>query len=208
MRRNFLLSGITALSLILMISGCQTSGGHRRAPTETREANGFSITESESVGFRVRLSFDEANQAIQDGDLDRGIKLLTEVTDSAPDFAAANINLGIAHQRNGNLPHAETALLRALEANPRHPLAHNELGIVHRRTGRFEEARKSYEAALDLQPTFHFARMNLAVLCDLYLADLACALENYRLYQDADPAHEATGIWIADVEGRIGKKGD
>ena len=77
-----------------------------------------------------------------------------------------------------------------------------------RRTGRFSKARESYESALALQPAYHHARKNLAVLCDVYLSDLACAHENYRLYLESDPQDEATGIWIADLEGRLGQTED
>jgi lipoprotein NlpI len=78
---------------------------------------------------------------------------------------------------------------------------------VYRRTGRFAESRESFEVALELQPTFHFARKNLAVLCDLYVADLPCALKNYRIYFETDPSSESVAIWIADLEGRIKREG-
>ena len=96
-------------------------------------------------------------------------------------------------------------MLLALESNPDHPIAHNELGIVYRKSGRFAEARKSYEAALAFYPGYHFARRNLAVLCDLYLGDLNCALENYEAYMTTVPSDEEATMWITDIRQRIGR---
>ncbi len=198
------LTSVTLL-LVLATTGCQSPGSKVPPATFSRDADGFSIEETAWVGVGVRADFDEATGAIEQGDLSRGIDLLEGVVEKAPEFAAAHINLAIAYERSDELEKARDSLVRALEANPRHPVAHNELGIVHRRSGRFDQARASYEAALELQPNFHFARKNLAVLCDLYLSDPSCALENYRLYLEANPQDEMAEIWIADLVNRIGK---
>jgi lipoprotein NlpI len=96
-------------------------------------------------------------------------------------------------------------LLKALALNPDHPIAHNELGIVFRKSGRFDEAKKSYEAALAIYPGYHYARRNLAVLCDLYLVDLQCALENYEAYMATVPSDSEATMWIVDIRNRIGQ---
>ena len=130
---------------------------------------------------------------------------LEAVTAAEPGLAPAFIDLGIAYARDGKLQQAETSLLRAVELNPRHPAAQNELGIVYRRMGRFAEARAAYEAALVLHPSFHHARRNLGILCDLYLADPGCALEQYELYLQAAPEDETVAMWVADLANRLGR---
>ena len=77
--------------------------------------------------------------------------------------------------------------------------------MVLRRTGRFDEARESYERALEVYPEFHFARRNLAILCDVYLVEPECALEHYELYVAVVPDDEVAAMWIADLRSRAGR---
>ncbi len=67
------------------------------------------------------------------------------------------------------------------------------------------QARKTYEAVLKKDAAFLPARRNLAILCDLYLKDYDCALENYEKYRDANRGDQAVEIWIADVKARAGR---
>ena len=188
-----------------LVAACATTTEPVRPPVnvQIQEEVGFTITEEARIGGDVRADYETALSYLQQGRSDEGIALLEQVAEAAPELSAPRIDLGVAQHRAGDLEAAESNLLLALESNPEQPVAHNELGIIYRKTGRFDEARKSYESALAVYPGFHFARRNLAILCDLYLADLECALRNYEAYMKTVPSDEEASMWIADIRYRL-----
>ena len=170
-----------------MLAACNTTPSKPAAASapaqiQVEESVGFTLIEDARVEGDVRV------------DYDRALDLL----------ARGNSTEGIAH-RLDDLEAAEQHLLQALSINPHHPIALNELGIVYRKTARFAEARQQYEAALAVYPGYHYARRNLAVLCDLYLADLECALSNYEAYMATVLSDDEAAMWLKDVRYRAGQ---
>ena len=145
---------------------------------------------------------ENAVRMLEQQQYEQGIAALLKVIEGAPNVTAAHIDLGIGYARSGDLAKAEESFKKALLLNPRHPIAYNELGMVQRRQGKFADVRASYEKALELFPLFHFAQRNLAILCDVYLADLSCALKHYEAYQQAAPNDTDTAKWLADLNAR------
>lgn len=205
MRNTLLLCGAA-----MIVAACNTTPTKQvttpvAAEIQVEEAIGFTIVESATIDGDVRIDYDRAHDLLQQGRVPDAIALLETVVEQAPELSAPRIDLAIAYHRTGDLEAAEEHLSKVLEINPQHPIALNELGIIYRKTARFPEARRSYEAALAVYPGYHYARRNLAVLCDLYLVDLRCAADNYEAYMATVHSDDEAAMWLKDVQYRLGR---
>jgi tetratricopeptide (TPR) repeat protein len=200
---------LATLGSLALVACSTTAPVAKKAVVHTEVAGpqvnetGFTLTDNVQIDADTRAQYDNAVRQLEQKQYEQGIASLLKVVQSVPTATAPYIDLGIAYGRTGDFDKAETSFKRALELNPRHPIAYNELGMVSRRKGQFAEARASYEKAIALVPDFHFARLNLAILCDLYLADTTCALDNYEAYQRAMPDDKQAAMWIADLRTRV-----
>jgi tetratricopeptide (TPR) repeat protein len=220
-------AGVTILAVLLsVLAGCAVGekGASRSAaqktavtkpstapqgPTVARLKDGregFIITERPHLKGQTRADFRHAIAMMKGKDYDGAIALLKKVIAQSPGVTAPYIDIALAYEHIGKVAKAEKNLKTALSLVPDHPVASNEYALLLRKTGHFAEARTVYEKSLKAFPEYLPAHRNLGILCDLYLNDPKCALEQYEIYSKSKPADKQIKIWIADLRMRMGRK--
>ena len=206
-------AGCGVLMIVLAaFTGCATFGKVRPSVTQglsverlTDGREGFIITENHKMDAASRRDFKRAVAMMNDEEYGQAVDLLEKVIEKSPGIVAPHINMAIACRRIGKPEQAEQHLKTALDLTPKHPVAGNEYGLLCRKAGQFDEAKTIYEKVIAHFPDYYPVHRNLGILCDLYLNDLACALEHYEIYSRAMPEDRQVKMWIADVRVRLGQ---
>lgn len=157
------------------------------------------------VDSDVELDFKSAIVLMQDEKYAQAITVLKSVVEREQRLPAPYVNLAIAYNKLGDTKASEENLINALKLDIGHPVANNELGLLYRKAGKFNAARTAYENAIKDNDDYLPVKINLGVLCDLYLHDFQCALEQFEEYLELKPDDKTVEIWVADVKRRLGK---
>ena len=181
------------LCTLAVFSGCATQ------PGVSSQYKGEDI----EVSSDVQKTFDQALSLLQQEQYDAAISLLNSVIEKEKRLTAPYINLAMAYRHKGDDKLAEENLLKALAIDKTQPVANNELGILYRKQGRFDDAKQVYITALSEYPDYLPVIKNLGILCDIYMRDPKCALEQFEKYQQHVPDDKTIEIWIADLKTRM-----
>jgi len=194
---------VSCLFLFSCASGKLQQGAEKVADVkESKSAEAIGYIELEAG---VESDFLQAIVLIENGEYALAVETLESVINREQRFIAPFINIAIAYRKAGNTEQAEKNLTIALNMDPLHPVANNELGLIYRKAGKFKEARVIYQKIVTNHPEFAAAKRNLGVLCDLYIHDFECALEQFEKYLELNPDDKNVPIWIADVKQRAGQ---
>jgi len=190
------------LILIVLLSSCAST----EKKVDSDAVRDIEIKEEYGVDDSVNELFVQAVELLNQKKYEESIVLLKQVTEKSHKHSAPYVNLGIAYLKIGKIEESEENFKKALAINPDHPVTNNELGIAYRKSGRFEEARTLYQHVINKYPLFLPARKNLGILCDIFIKDLNCAIEQYGAYLKLKPEDEKVQIWLKDAKRRAGVK--
>ncbi len=155
------------------------------------------------VDSDVARDFKSALVLMQQEEYKQAIDILKTVIEREKRLPAPYVNIAIAYNKLDDTKTAEENLISALKLDIGHPVANNELGLLYRKTGKFNAARTAYENAIKDNPEYLPAIRNLGVLCDLYMHDFDCALQQFENYLELKPDDKTVSIWVSDVKRRF-----
>lgn len=156
------------------------------------------------VDADVEADFSKAVELLRKEQYQQAITVLQAVIEREQRLPAPYVNIAMAYNKVGDTTKAEENFISALKLDIGHPTANNELGLLYRKAGKFNAARTAYQNAIKEHSDYLPAKRNLGVLCDLYLHDYKCALEQYEDYLELQPEDKTVSIWVSDVKQRIG----
>jgi Tfp pilus assembly protein PilF len=159
-----------------------------------------------NVDSDVKADFNEAVSMLQQNKNEQAASILKRVINREKRLPSPYINIAIAYHRLTKIDEAIENINLALKLDALNPMANNELGLLYREKGEFEAARTAYLVAINNHKNYLPAKKNLGVLCDIYINDTACALEQFERYLQEKPNDKKVKIWIADVKNRLAKK--
>jgi len=118
----------------------------------------------------------------------------------APPDEGLQMDLAIAHSRNGNAGEAVQILSRIVKAHPSSPQAHSNLGIAFTQQDRYREAASEFQEALRLDPRDDVARVSY-VKALAVLAEFSTALPVAQDYVRRKP-DDSEGLYLMGVVDR------
>ena len=120
-----------------------------------------------------------------------------------PQYPGVWTNLAVCQYQQQQFTSALESLNKAHELAADYCPVFKLRGLLQRELGQFTAAEQSYRQAITCDPADADVHYNLGILYDLYLHDLAQALEQYTQAQSmaAEP-DETLSMWITDLQRR------
>jgi arylsulfatase A-like enzyme/Tfp pilus assembly protein PilF len=139
------------LAALGYVSGSDTAGASSIARKE--------IDPKERIAIANTLH--KAVIAVEDGQFQRAIPMLEQVTASEPNIPLAQLQLGVAYARQRQYARAVPALKKAVSLQPADMFAHYELAVGMYETGDLRGAAREFELVAAQMPNWADARFSL-----------------------------------------------
>ena len=187
---------ITLVIILLMtISACSNQVTSNQAAV-TKQTAESSIEELQI--------YKNAIVALNNNELAKAKKLFTTMSERQPNIAGSWANLALISIKEDNLAQAEVYAKTALVKNPNMPQALNLSGYLAQKKGAINIAKSYYLQAISHKSDYALAHYNLALVYDVYLQDIAKAIEHYQYYLAYNEQQdENTENWLEGLKATM-----
>lgn len=196
---------------------------HQKATMESVRAQAaLPAAESRTADNALTKLLAEADQAAENDEPEKAIRLYSQATELRPNAATPWRRLAVLYLGEGRAEEAVKAAQSVITLRPQNPWGHTILGLAHVVNGEPDPAEKAFEAALRIDPDYGLALSELAAIKEekgqrdtakeLYeralqhdaLTDSARA-QYARILQEEDCAEEAEDLLraVADDDDQL-----
>lgn len=164
------------------------------------------VVESNSVAIdaispQLQQQYQVGIDAMKKGEQAKAQRIFRTLIRSNPKLAGAYINLALIHFEREESEKSLKLVTRAIELNSQQPQAFNLRAQLLIKQGKINQAKEDYLSAIQLKPDYVNAQYNLALLYDIYLQEIALAIEHYEIYLSLiDYPDELTQEWLDQLK--------
>lgn len=156
------------------------------------------ISRSQELKAQTFTKLTEGIKALRDGDPERAIELLSQVTAVALNSFRASYYLGLAYRADRQYSKAIKHVSFALELNPTHLQAHVDLGDSHLAVGDIPEALAEYHRARSIQERYAPAWDGIARAAEAR-GDDDEAIRNFKTAIELNPGFPNAALNLGDL---------
>lgn len=153
---------------------------------------------------RQQLKFEQGKSALAAGNHAQARRLFGEIIRANPELSGPYANLALIDFKKKKYQTALKQVNRAIELNPSQSQAYHLRAQILLQQGEIKKARDDYQQAIELNPRYLNAHYNLALLYDIYLQEIALAIDHYTIYLSLlGDRDEAIEEWINHLKGTL-----
>lgn len=190
---------VAQLGCLLGLFSCASS----TPPDSVESQSAVNAAASQSLQNEL-TTYKNAIIALNENELEKAEKLFIEMSILQPEIAGSWANLALINAKKGDVKEAQRYVEIALSKNPNMAQSWNLSGYLALQDGKIKSAQQHYQRAIEINPSYALAHYNLALLYDIYLQDVANAVQHYEQYlSHSTEKDQKTKDWLEGLKASL-----